>query len=326
MAIGGVFLPIMSGGGGVNYTVDVFTSSGTWNKPSNLDHIYALIVSGGGGGGAGRRGAASSNRGGGLGRNGGALFAKFLNSELSATESVTVGSGGAGAAAQTNNTTNGASGASGGASEFKYGSTFRISGGGSTGGSTSITTASSGALSFNITSNRYAFLNCYNNPSSVGNASMSDSYRVNAGITSSNYNLMFSNTSVGGQISSANAQIKSGTIGGFYDNTNTLIDETVGVGEGTNGIQPTEFITFGEILGKIFPWFDPADANYNVGRGGIGGGPGNTAGTVAGGNGANALGYGAGGGGGGASTNGANSGAGGNGTGGIVIIINVLTS
>jgi hypothetical protein len=42
------------------------------------------------------------------------------------------------------------------------------------------------------------------------------------------------------------------------------------------------FMTFGEFLNQIFPWFDAADANYNIGRNGLGGGCGDTAGTVAG--------------------------------------------
>jgi hypothetical protein len=310
----------------INYTVNVFTSSGTYTKPANLDYAYVLIVSGGAGGGSGRRGAASSNRGAGYGRNGVAILARFTNAQLSSTSSVTVGSGGTGGAAQTTNTTNGIAGTNGGLSNF-INSNFQINGGASSGGGTTIVGSVVSSPSISITHNRYAMLDVYNNGAALGTTNhSSDSHRVNTGTSVSNYSLIFSNTSIGGQINSSDTQLNSGGLAGFYNSSNTLIDEIAGTAPETNGVQPTQFFTFGELLAKLFPWFDPADANYDIGRGGLGGGCGNTAGTVAGGTGAAALGYGAGGGGGGASTNGANSGAGGNGTGGIVIIINVLTN
>jgi hypothetical protein len=132
--------------------------------------------------------------------------------------------------------------------------------------------------------------------------------------------------SAGGQISSANAQTAGGALGGFYNTSNVLTGSMAGTAAETAASQPSVFMTFGEFLNQIFPWFDASDANYDIGRNGLGGGCGNTAGTVAGLAGSQGVGYGAGGGGGGASTNGADSGAGAAGTSGIVIIINVLTS
>jgi hypothetical protein len=321
-----IILTGTGGGGGINYSVDVFTSSGTWNKPANLDYIYVLIVSGGGGGGSGRRGAASTNRGGGQAANGAAILARFNASDLNATESVTVGADGTGGAAQTLNTTNGIAGTTGGASNFKHGGTFQVAGGLSQAGGANIITASSSIITINITGNRYAYFNIYYNSTRIGNFTTSNAYRVNDVSNNTSYNLMFSNTSVGGQINSSNDQLNSGGLAGFYNSSNVLTGEMSGTLPETNGIQPTEYFTFGDFFAKIFPWFDATDLPEIVGRGGLGGGCGNTAGTIAGGTGANAIGYGAGGGGGGASTNGANSGAGGNGSTGIVIIINVLTS
>lgn len=93
----------------------VFTSSGTWTKPSGLtgNEIVTGYVWGGGGGGG--------NAGGAAGGGGGCFQFTYLSSQLNATESVTVGTGGS--------TTNG-----GGSSTFK-GLTVGGGGPGTTGGS-----------------------------------------------------------------------------------------------------------------------------------------------------------------------------------------------
>lgn len=86
---------------------------------------------------------------------------------------------------------------------------------------------------------------------------------------------------------------------------------------------PTSGFPLGNFINRFFPFIDPADISGELPRGGMSGGPGDTSGTIAGGNGASGRGYGAAGGGGGASTNGANSGAGANGNDGVVIVISV---
>jgi hypothetical protein len=313
------------GGGGINYTVNAFTSSGTWTKPANLDYAYVMIASGGPGGGAGRRGAASSLRGGGHTWNGGVFLAKFMETELNSTETVTVGAGGAGGAARTTNDTNGFLGGAGGASDFKHGSTFRISINGGNAGQTLVPGNVNGTISINISANINAAVSHFSNQFGLGTAGASDPFRGNI-FTNQTVLRIRDNGSVGGSIDASNTQFNAGALSGYYNTSNILTGDMSGTLPETAAVQPTDFMTFGEFLNKIFPWFDATDANYNIGRGGLGGGCGNTAGTLAGFAGANGVGYGAGGGGGGASTNGANSGAGGNGTAGIVIVINVLTS
>ncbi len=73
----------------------VFTSSGTWTKPTGLTGNELVIVQLWGGGGAGG-GANGANFGGGGGGGGAFVETRFRASDLSATVTVTVGTGGGG--------------------------------------------------------------------------------------------------------------------------------------------------------------------------------------------------------------------------------------
>lgn len=85
---GSSWTPIVyaSGGAGGPSGVSVFTSSGTWNKPSGLSAVRVQLVGGGGGG------AQALVGGGGAG---GYAEEFLLTSELSSSVTVTVGTGGA---------------------------------------------------------------------------------------------------------------------------------------------------------------------------------------------------------------------------------------
>ena len=110
------------GGSGQLITVDVFTGSGTWNKPAgcNAAEVWAT----GGGAAAGNAGSAASAGGAGGGGGGGGTAYKYITSGLGSTETVTIGAGG---------TISGSAGGNGGnGGNTSFGS--HITGNGGTGG------------------------------------------------------------------------------------------------------------------------------------------------------------------------------------------------
>ena len=91
-------------------SVQTFSSSGTWTKPSGANFVLVEVWGAGGGGGRPQAGAANGPGGGGGG--GAYNYRLFSDSELSSTVAVTIGAGGAGG------TSNGGSGSIGGDTSF----------------------------------------------------------------------------------------------------------------------------------------------------------------------------------------------------------------
>jgi len=82
------------GGGGGLSAVRIYTSSGTWTKPSGLTKARVIVIGGGGGGMWGASGSPPfSAPGGGAG---GVSIKTILDANLGSSETVTVGSGGSG--------------------------------------------------------------------------------------------------------------------------------------------------------------------------------------------------------------------------------------
>jgi len=103
-------------------SVQTFTVSGTWTKPTGITKVIIEVQ--GGGGSGGKRNATTSSMGGG---GGGGYARKFLDVSSISTSTITVGVGGV---SQTTNDTNGITG---GASSWADG-TNTITGNGGTGG------------------------------------------------------------------------------------------------------------------------------------------------------------------------------------------------
>ena len=94
--------------------LQVFTAGGTWTKPAGARTVHVICIGGGAGGGSGRQGAAGGGRSGGGGGGAGSIVeAEFRASDLSGTETVTIGTGGPGGAGQASTSSDGNAGTAG---------------------------------------------------------------------------------------------------------------------------------------------------------------------------------------------------------------------
>lgn len=281
----------------------VFTSNGTWTKPSGLKAAYVFCAGGGGGGGSGARNAAGSNRfGGGGGAGGGTSWQYFAADQLGATVAVTVGTGGIGGAAVAADNTNGANGTNGGSTSF--GTSIVALGGGGAGGGTTAAGGSAGSA-LGTSASTIAFGPYSFNGGAGANGQTTGASNGGLGLNTNGGTNGGAGGAAGSGISSANVSATSaGTGGGIYRNG-------IAIGGPASGATPNGINNQSNFLHMN----STLTSGTGLGTGGAGGYPA----FKDGGNG----GYAAGGGGGSGVLNGTLSGKGGNGGDGLCIVLEI---
>lgn len=280
-----------------NSSVTTFTSSGTYTKGGESLVIVEIWGAGGGGGSGEVNNAATVY--GGTGGGGGAYNRKILlASELSATETVTIGAGGAGGAAQTSDASNGNDGVDGGNSSF---GTLVYAGGGEGGkGGQGGTRSAIGGTPF---------------PNSF-DALFVSGFGARAGDSTSYRAGSFTGGSVQAEVADGFGSLYGGGAGGSGNRISSSGSVTA---DGTDGGSRNSYQGGGGTGSAAESETAGADG-VNPGDGGGGGGTGDGSGTIDGADGGNGAQTG-GGGGGGAAWDGADSGAGGDGGDGYCRVI-----
>lgn len=273
----------------------VFTSSGTWNKPrvGGITTVEIVAIGGGGAGGSGMRNSGGNAAGGGGGGAGACVvIARFPITALNATEAVVVAGTAGGGAARTVNGQVGIDGTPGSDTTMTIGGTIKVraSGGlGGTGGG-----ASGGPWAGGNAQNGSSTFESYEGAGGGDGGTAAPTAGTRTPFIFNNYYRQGAPGGGGGGGVQAGGAIASGAAGG------AAFDLTGGAGGATNG-------TAGTSKGADLPF---------PGSGG-GGGGGRTAGAAGDGGAGGAYGAGGGGGGGGQAQN---SGAGGAGGAGIVVV------
>jgi hypothetical protein len=308
MAVGEFALPANNpSGGGGTYTTTLreYTTSGTWTKPTGLKMIEIICIAGGGGAGSGTRG---SGRGGGGAGGGGCTYRILFDSDLSSTESYTIGAGGGGGAAITTDSTTGANGSAGSNTTFGTTTKAQATGGRSGNGSgNSSNEQASGTLYTDFS--RWCGSGRFSSTSGGGGTAV-----TSENIILNTWNTILGGTSGGSNLGSFNT---NGGVGNQYLTRAGVLSTAAAAGiatgtkNGANGNNNVSNRIYTQSMINL-------SATLNLGSSG---GSGASLFAAASGSGGNGGLYGGAGSGGGGSRNGYNSGAGGNGANGCIIIV-----
>lgn len=309
-----------------------YTSSGTWTKPSNAKYIKMAAVGAGGGGGGGARNTSGLWGGGGAGGAGAAASIVFYTGSLlpGGTYTVTVSAGTNGGLGRTTSAGFGGAGAIGGTTTLISASvTYIAAAGGVGGGGGPIATNASAIGGATPLTNEPFRRGPFRITAQCGGSNQSGNarnptYAQNISVTDYHARNGFACCGGGGAGGTVTtAAVNNGASGsGIYLINGTLYTSGapgrggVSTNSGDNGVN--NLVSLISLLS--FSGSATITSSYGFGTAGHGGGSGDLAGTIAGGNGGNASGFGCGASGGGGAIN-QNGGNGGSGSGGYLAIL-----